>query len=174
MEFMKQVQIVAKALQVITFLLGLIYSAGALWSLIALAGNTHLSLHDQGSIFKVHFPFIEKPILLGEYNVPYIVFDFIGPLALYGLFFFLAARVFKVFAKEPLFTKQGVDSLSWFYRGNLFVPFVFLLIGSFYVPIEEEGIVLTMVHFLLGIFAYFLAAIFKRGVQLQHEQDLII
>jgi hypothetical protein len=93
---------------------------------------------------------------------------------LYGLFFFLAAGTFKVFSKEPLFTQKGVNALSWFYRGNLLVPLLFLVLGSCYVPIEEEGVVLTMVHFVLGIFAYFLAAIFKKGVQLQQEQDLII
>lgn len=171
---MKQVRIVARLLQIITFGLGIIYTVGALWSAFALGSHTHLSLHEEGSIFKIHFPFTERPVLVGEYNVPYILFDFLGPLGLYGLFFFLASGAFKVFSKDPLFTQKGVNALSWFYKGNLLVPLLFLVLASCYVPIEEEGIVLTMVHFVLGIFAYFLAAIFKKGVQLQQEQDLII
>jgi len=67
-----------------------------------------------------------------------------------------------------------VRNLRVFYLANLILPSFSLIISSVFVPIENVIIALVVVHFVLGIFAYFLAAIFKQGLKLQNEQELFI
>ena len=49
-----------------------------------------------------------------------------------------------------------------------------VLLAVIFSIIDEGVFVLVLLHAILGIFAYFIAAIFQQGVQLQTEQDLII
>jgi len=49
-----------------------------------------------------------------------------------------------------------------------------MLFTSFFTAVDDSLIMLTTIHFILGVFAYFLAAIFRQGLNLQHQQDLII
>ncbi|MCY1227005.1 hypothetical protein D9M72_392600 [compost metagenome] len=95
-------------------------------------------------------------------------------IALYGIFFWLLGNIFKTFRGKKLFTQQGVRRLSIFYLLNFIVPLPFL-IGHIAYSYEVEILVsLSVLHFVLGVFAYFMAVIFKQGLNLQTEQDLYI
>jgi hypothetical protein len=113
-------------------------------------------------------------MLLGDYNTTYIVFYFLVPLIFYGLFFLLLGNVFRVFYQPRLFTAKAVRHLQVFYLGNFIVPLLVMLSTALFATLDEMHIVLTALHYVVGIFAYFLAAIFRQGVQLQNEQDLYI
>ena len=55
------------------------------------------------------------------------------------------------------------------------MPSLTILLASIFAGEIEEGLEwVAIIHFFLGVFAYFLAAIFKQGLQLQNEQDLFI
>lgn len=129
--------------------------------------NEHLQLH-------INYPFTNMPFLNIENNYPYIIFSLSIPLFLYGVFFGLSARLFKVFFQPKLFIKENVTELSRFYIFNIFIPLPLVIAARFFVEIETAVLALVIVHFILGIFCFFLANIFKQGLQLQNEQDLYI
>lgn len=171
---MKTTYIVSKILFYITRFLAIVYFTLALYSLLTLLTGWSLNFKDNGKYFQICYPFTDHPLMLGDYNLPYIIFDFLSPLSLYGLFFLLISNVFKIFFQPKLFTQNGINHLKRFYLTNLILPSVVIFLASFFVSLDNEVSVFIVLHFMLGVFAYFLAAIFKQGLNLQNEQDLFI
>ncbi|RZJ46549.1 MAG: DUF2975 domain-containing protein [Flavobacterium sp.] len=157
-----------------TRLLAIIYFTLAAYSAFALITGCFLNFTENGKYFQICYPFTNHALMLGDYNVPYIVFEFLSPLSLYGLFFLLISNVFKIFFQPKLFTQNGINHLRRFYLTNLFAPGITIFIASLFVSLDNEVAIFIVLHFMLGIFAYFLAAIFKQGLNLQNEQDLFI
>ena len=171
---MKTTHIVSKILFYITRFLAIVYFSLSFYSLLTLSTGWFLNFKDNGKYFQICYPFTYHPLMLGDYNVPYIIFDFLSPLSLYGLFFLLISNVFKVFFQPKLFTENGIKHLKRFYLANLFLPGIIIFISSIFVSLDNEISIFIVLHFMLGVFAYFLAAIFKQGLNLQNEQDLFI
>ena len=171
---MHTVRFFARILFYVTRFFSVAYFFMAAHSLLALTTKWSLTLREGGKYFSVNIPFTQQAYLLGDYNLPYIIFDFLVPLAGYGLFFLLVSNIFKAFFQPKLFTVYGINQLRRFYLVNLILPGVALLLASFFSEVEDMAIVLIVLHFILAVFAYFMAAIFKQGVNLQNEQDLFI
>lgn len=171
---MKTTYIVAKILFYVTRFLAIVYFTLGLYSVLTLITGWSLTFKDGGKYFQVCYPFTNHPLMLGDYNLPYIIFDFLSPLSLYGLFFLLISNVFKIFFQPKLFTQNGINHLRRFYLTNLILPSVVIFLASFFVSLDNEVSIFIVLHFMLGVFAYFLAAIFKQGLNLQNEQDLFI
>lgn len=171
---MNNVKTLAKFLFFTTRLMAYCYSALALHSGIALLTKWSLNYKENDQYFQIQFPFTQTTVINGDNNLPYILFEFLIPLCLYSLFFFWLSSVFKVFFQPKLFTQKAIKHLNRFYLANFIAPGVMLLIVSITDQFEAEALVLVMLHAVIGIFAYLLAAIFKKGVNLQIEQDLII
>ncbi len=121
--------------------------------------------------FTVFYPFTKKPVFLGDYNAYYISTTMLT-LGIYILFIWLLSNVFNAFRGSRLFTRQNVSRLWRFtilnVLGPLFALMLLILIGRMY----PNAIVIALLHILLGVFSFFMAAIFKQGLQLQEEQDL--
>ena len=171
---MKTTHIVSKILFYFTRFLSVVYFTLALYSVFTLLTGLFLTFEDNGRFFQVCYPFTTHPLMLGDYNLPYIIFDFLLPLSLYGLFFLLSSNVFKVFFQPKLFTPKGILHLRRFYLSNLLLPGIVIFMAFFFVPLDNEVAIFIVLHGMLGVFAYFLAAIFKQGLNLQNEQDLFI
>lgn len=171
---MKTTHIVSRILFYFTRFLAVVYFFLATYSVFTLVTGLFLTFKDNGKYFQVCYPFTMHPVMLGDYNLPYILFDFLAPLSLYGLFFLLSSNVFKVFFQPKLFTQNGVLHLKRFYLSNLFIPSIVIFFAFFFVPLDNEVVLFIILHGMLGAFAYFLAAIFKQGLNLQNEQDLFI
>ncbi|WP_264536538.1 DUF2975 domain-containing protein [Flavobacterium sp. N1736] len=171
---MKTTHFVSKILFYVTRFLAIVYFTLALYSFVALITGWSLNFKENGKFFQIYYPFTERPLMLGDYNIPYIIFDFLSPLSLYGLFFLLSSNVFKVFFQPKLFTQNGISHLKRFYLANLLLPGITIFLASIFVSLDNEVSIFILLHFMLGIFAYFLAAIFKQGLNLQNEQDLFI
>lgn len=172
---MKNVKIISAVLFYITRFVAILYLAVTIYSFISLTTEWSFITRENGKYFSVCYPFTEKPFLNGENNWGYKIFNFLLPIGFYGVFFFLLSNVFNAFKQPKLFTKYGVNQLRWFYLANLTLPWLSILLASIFAGDIEEGLEwVAVIHFFLGVFAYFLAAIFKQGLQLQHEQDLII
>jgi hypothetical protein len=154
--------------------LSIAYFAMAALSVFALSTGLGLGFREDRKYFSVFYPFTTAPFLNGDYNLPYIVFYFLLPISLYGLFFLLVSNVFKVFFQPRLFTEYGIGRLKGFYLANLIIPGATILLTSIFTEVDNASIVFVALHFILGVFAFFLAAIFKQGVHLQNQQDLII
>jgi len=171
---MNNVKTMARFLFYSTRIVAYLYAAIALHSGIALVTRWSFRTSENGRHFQILFPFTPTAILNGDNNLHYTLFEFLIPLSLYSLFFFWLSSVFKVFFQPKLFTENAIYRLNRFYLANFIAPGLMLVIVSITDHFEAEALVLVMLHAVIGIFAYFLAAIFKKGVNLQKEQDLII
>ena len=178
---MRTVRIISNFLFILTRILAFPYLATALYALVVFlllnfkpSLGLPINIIDDGTRFEILFPFTNTPFLLGDNNFPFIV-EMLLFIALYGIFFWLLSDVFNAFKQKKIFTKYGVVKLSRFYIANLAVPIVVFIVLSLLSQDERSymgGVV--ALHFIIGVFAFFMAAIFKQGVSLQNEQDLII
>jgi hypothetical protein len=172
---MKSVRLISQVLFYVTRLLSILYAAIFLHAFIAIIFKTgHYNITANGNRFEIYYPFTSKPFLLGDNHTTYILFDFLLLLISYGLFFLLLSNVFNGFAQPKLFTKKGYKYLRWFYLCNLLIPLVILLLLSIFYIVSSEATIIVLLHMVAGIFAWFLAVIFRQGLQLQNEQDLFI
>jgi hypothetical protein len=172
---MKNVKLFSAILFNITRIVAILYFLVTIYALISFVTEWSYITKDGGENFVIYYPFTNIPFLLGENNWSYKIFNFLIPLGFYGVFFLLVSNVFNVFKKPKLFTESGVRQLKWFYLANIFAPTIIILLASFFAGHIEDGLELVaVIHFFLGVFAYFLAAIFKQGLNLQNEQDLYI
>jgi hypothetical protein len=172
---MKNVKIVSTVLFYITRILAVMYLCIALYSLIVLLTEWSYITKKGGNNFAICFPFTDTPFLVGENNWGYKLFNFLLPIGAYGFFFLVLSNIFSVFRGAKLFTQYGVDQLHYFFLGNIIIPFSLILLASIFAGKIEEGLEwLAVVHFFLGVFAFFMAAIFRQGLLLQKEQDLFI
>lgn len=171
---MQSTKLVARVLYFISLFLGLGYWITVLYSVFCIGFGVWVEPYKNGEFLHILYPFTERPFLNVDNNASYIIFSFLLPLSLYGTFFWLAARVFKVFFQSKFFTKENISRLKRFYMLNVFVPLPATALASLFVPVEGLVMGLVMVHLFLGAFTFFLAAIFTQGVNLQNEQDLFI
>ncbi|UHO37066.1 DUF2975 domain-containing protein [Chryseobacterium capnotolerans] len=172
---MNQTKLISRILFYICSVLAAGYLIIVLYSLFCLAtGYSVVSYGNNGQYLHINYPFTEQPFLNIEDNYPYIIFSFMLVLIPYGIFFWLSAKVFRVFFQPKLFTREHITQLKRFYLFNIFIPLPLVIIASFFVEVESIIWGLVFIHFMLGIFCLFLANIFKQGLHLQNEQDLII
>jgi hypothetical protein len=171
---MNQTKIISRILFYICSLLSAGYLITLLYSLLCLLTGFSVTPYKENRYLHINYPFTEQPFLNIENNYPYMVFSFLLVLISYGIFFWLSAKVFRVFFQQKLFTKENIRELKKFYLYNIFVPLPLVIIASFFVEVESIIWGLVFIHFMLGIFCLFLANIFKQGLHLQNEQDLFI
>nr|WP_315156168.1 DUF2975 domain-containing protein [uncultured Flavobacterium sp.] len=172
---MKNVKIIAAVLFYITRFVAILYLITTLYSLISILTEWSFIIKENDKYFSICYPFTETPFLNGENHWGYKIFNFLIPIGFYGLFFLLVSNVFNVFKQPKLFTEYGVKQLKYFYLSNIFIPPFTILLAAIFAGDIEEGLEwVAIIHFFLGVFAYFLAAIFRQGLHLQNEQDLYI
>ena len=169
---MKNVRAISKVLFLLCrgygalMLLVAVYTAGVLW----IGDGTDLLVRLPGGRFTISYPFSHTAFLIGDFGLSSVSI-MLSVLVGYGVFALLLGNVFKVFRNEKLFTAEGVRALALFYRVNFVVPVGALLIAALAGLEIKDFLVLTVLHGIIGIFAWFMANIFKQGVALQDEQD---
>jgi len=171
---MNQTKIISKILFYICAVLSAGYLITFVYSLFCLISGFAVTSYKEGKFLHINYPFTEQPFLNIENNYSYMIFSFLSVLITYGIFFWLSARVFKVFFQQKLFTQENIIQLKKFHLYNIFIPLPLVIIASFFVEVESMIWGLVFIHFMLGIFCLFLANIFKQGLHLQNEQDLFI
>ncbi len=175
---MKNVRIIASILFLISRAVAVVYLATAVYAMLVIAineafsGISWIEITQQGR-FTIMYPFTKTAFLLGEYHGEFMLMMMLGVVG-YGVFAWLLSEVFKVFRQEKLFTQQGVHTLTVFYAANFIVPITVLLISLFFEDYIQYLIVFTLLHAVIGVFAYFMASIFNQGLLLQNDQDLTI
>lgn len=169
---MKQTKFISKILHYLCFVLAIGYLGAFMYSAFCLITGYGITARKQN--LHILYPFSDQTFLIAENNLNYIIFSFLLPILLYGIFFLLSTRLFKVFFQPKLFTNKNVSELRRFYIFNIFIPLPSVIMASFFVSTETFIWILVFIHFILGIFSFFIADIFKQGLQLQDEQDLYI
>ncbi|MCL4637716.1 MAG: DUF2975 domain-containing protein [Olivibacter sp.] len=169
---MRKVKSLASYFRYISLFCAFVYVILAFYSAISL--STGWCLKVEGKYFYILLPFTQKTVLIGENSLAYIIFDFIMIFILYGIFFRMLSSFFKVFTQPKLFTVINIKHLRYFAFANLFIPSAATFLAYTFSTIDRDVIMLIILHFIIGVFSYFMAQIFKQGVNLQDEQDLII
>ena len=123
--------------------------------------------------FVILFPFTDAPFLLGDYTREFLSIMLLVTWG-YAIFLLLLSEVFNTFKQQRLFTTGSVSRLSIFYITNLTVPFIILIVFLIIGLEVRDLVVITFLHAVIGVFAFFMAAIFKQGLLLQEEQDLTL
>ncbi|MDN5476669.1 MAG: DUF2975 domain-containing protein [Chryseobacterium sp.] len=171
---MNQTKIISRILYYLCIVLSAGYLITLVYSMVCLLTGFAITPYKDNMFLHINYPFTEQPFLNIERNCSYIIFSFLLVLISYGIFFWLSAKVFKVFFQSKLFTKENILQLKSFYLYNIFIPLPIVVVASFFVEVESIIWGLVFIHFMLGIFCLFLANIFKQGLHLQNEQDLFI
>lgn len=171
---MGQAKNIAKLLLTLSRSMAVLNLLVVLYCIVCITTGMNTSLYGDGKFMHINYPFSDKPFMNIDYNSHYILFSFLLPLSLYTIFFWLLSELFLVFSKQKLFTRENLKYLKRFYLFNGFAPMASILIGSLFVEIEIGIWLLLILHMVLAIFSWFIAQIFKQGLQLQHEQDLFI
>jgi hypothetical protein len=171
---MNKVRYIATALLYLSRVLAIPYLATSAYCLISfIFKDSMVHIIDGGKRFAIYYPFTQNRFIIGDALTFSYIFEMIAFIGLYGLFFWLLGNIFQTFREQKLFTNKGVKRLRIFYTLNFLVPIPFLLLHIIYGYEVQIVIMLALLHFVLGIFAYFMAVIFSRGLHLQNEQDLI-
>ncbi|MDH7446109.1 DUF2975 domain-containing protein [Aquimarina sp. 2201CG14-23] len=147
------------------------YGLFLLFIIISLISNNFIIT--ETNHLQIHIPFTNS-VIKGDYSVH----TFIGILCFlvfYTSFFFLLSLIFKTFSAEKLFTEEAIKYLRWFTILNLILPVAYAVAGILINNrITLDDIVPGLLHIGLGIFAAFIATIFKLGFTLQEENELTI
>jgi hypothetical protein len=152
------------------FLIVVYASTIVLWHQANATAALPIHVTENGS-FQIFFPFTTKPFLLGDYTTSFLISNLVT-LVFYACFLWLLGSVFKAFRQTKLFTPTGVLQLSRFYLLNLLVPLLFLGLLLIFGKEIIDIVRIILLHLVIGVFAFFMAAIFKQGLVLQEEQDL--
>jgi hypothetical protein len=173
---MKTVRLIAGILFYISRGAALVFLATALYAAIVVVlyrytAASWLPIKTEGDFFTIYYPFTHTAFLLGDYTTSYL-FTYLFTVVFYGFFLWLLSGVFHAFKQKKLFTEKGAVQLSRFYITNLLMPFLFFVLFLFFRSEMSDIIRIMFLHLVIGVFAYFMAAIFKQGLVLQEEQDL--
>ena len=123
--------------------------------------------------FEIFYPFTSKVFLLGEMDATYLM-QMLGLMTLYAVFFWLLGNVFLTFRQITLFTPKGVRRLNLFWLYSITAPVLSIVSLTILNEIEPAAQLISILHIIIGIFAYFMAAIFKQGLKLQVQQEFTI
>lgn len=97
-------------------------------------------------------------------------------MVFFTVFFYLLSNILKTFKAEKLFTSKAIAQLHYFALLNLVVgPLLYLIIHfAIMQKANLNDIHNLFLGLILGTFALFTAAVFKRGYEVQDENDLTI
>ncbi len=176
---MKTVRLVARILSALTKVVALGYFVFAAYPALGFllqwlnlpSAASFIRLEDARTHFEVLVPFTGETFMLGFYQGWYIA-KMLTLITSYGIFFWLLSNVFHAFAQKPLFTKQAVERLTAFTVANVLIPFS--VAWGIFRNDGDAAVVIIALHLILGVFSYFMTAIFQQGFSLQREQDLIV
>ena len=175
---MKTVRLIANFLYYLTKFLSVLFLIVAAYAAVVVilwinSKGSWVPIHVSDGLFTIYYPFTKTPFLLGDYTSSYLITSLLT-VALYGVFMWLLSGVFNAFRQERIFTKRGVMQLSRFYITNLTIPVLCVLLLAVFGKEVSDVIVVIFLHIMIGVFAFFMAAIFKQGLVLQEEQDLTL
>ncbi|MEM1259705.1 MAG: DUF2975 domain-containing protein, partial [Bacteroidota bacterium] len=125
--------------------------------------------------FTIPFPLFPYFDINGIYKTSAIT-SMVLVLLYIGAFLFSVSMILKSFKSKVLFSTNAIRNLNAFAVINLVAfPIFYLALRIFILRIPVLGGLHNLfLSFILGIFILFVAAIFKRGLKVQNENDLTI
>ncbi len=124
--------------------------------------------------FNIALPFLSETFIKGFYESNIIITITLAML-FFAVFFYLLSNILKIFKAEKLFTQKAIKQLNHFAILNLLIgPALYFII---YFIMNKTGfgdahnLILSL---LLGVFVLFIREVFKKGYNVQNENDLTI
>ena len=125
--------------------------------------------------FKIYYPFTEQNLLTGIYNKSFIINSLISS-SFFTVFSFVCYKITEALGKDYIF---NLKTINWFKKlawlSIIFVPIQ--IINWFYnlnLKFSADIFYISFIFLSLGIAIFFIIAFFKKGYELQSENDLTI
>ena len=125
--------------------------------------------------FKIYYPFTEQNLLTGIYTKSFIINSLIS-YSFFTIFSFVCYKITEALGKDYIF---NLKTINWFKKlawlSILFVPIQ--IINWFYnlnLKFSADIFYISFIFLSLGIAIFFIIAFFKKGYELQSENDLTI
>ena len=125
--------------------------------------------------FKIYYPFTEQNLLTGIYNKSFIINSLISS-SFFTIFSFVCYKITEALGKDYIF---NLKTINWFKKlawlSIIFVPIQ--IINWFYnlnLKFSADIFYISFIFLSLGIAIFFIIAFFKKGYELQSENDLTI
>ncbi len=127
------------------------------------------------TMFVIKFPFSEQNFFHGELMWRTVIAAGLG-FAFLTYFFYSSFRIFKNLSSEIIFTENTIKWFQRFAYANVISGILFIIFWYFvwHLINPTELIFYSLFLFLLGGTFLYLAAFFKKGQELQTENDLTI
>ena len=125
--------------------------------------------------FKIYYPFTEQNLLTGIYNKSFIINSLISS-SFFTVFSFVCYKITDALSKDYIF---NLKTINWFKKlawlSILFVP-IQIINWFFNLNLKMSASLLysSLIFLSLGIILFFIIAFFKKGYELQSENDLTI
>ena len=125
--------------------------------------------------FKIYYPFTEQNLLTGIYTKSFIINSLIS-YSFFTIFSFVCYKITEALGKDYIF---NLKTINWFKKlawlSIIFVPIQ--IINWFYnlnLKFSADIFYISFIFLSLGIAIFFIIAFFKKGYELQSENDLTI
>ena len=125
--------------------------------------------------FKIYYPFTEQNLLTGIYTKSFIINSLISS-SFFTIFSFVCYKITEALGKDYFF---NLKTIKWFKKlawlSILFVP-IQIINWFFNLNLKMSASLLysSFIFLSLGIILFFIIAFFKKGYELQSENDLTI
>lgn len=125
---------------------------------------------------QIKIPFINAVF---SYNFSYTILYMWLWLLFYSIYFYTLKEFFKIFTKNNIFNEESLQKLTLFFKINL-IPLVINVLIVLCILFEQEGenmeeeIFMIVIHSCVGVIVYLYIDVFKKGIQLQEENNLTI
>ncbi|RXM40557.1 hypothetical protein BOQ62_05350 [Chryseobacterium sp. CH21] len=125
------------------------------------------------SDFQFNMP-LSDSVIKGNYTL-YTFISIIFFIGFYSLFTFYLFRIFKGMSSEIIFNTKVIQDLKLFAMLNIiFIPVYCTILYFMDQSIYSIDPMLILLHLTLGIIILFIIEFFKKGYELQSENDLTI
>lgn len=128
----------------------------------------------QTPFFKFYYPFTNQQLAFGRLDLITAI-EYLSGMLFLVLFFFFGYKIFRSMGTEKLFNSSVIMWLKRFSILNTFYAFFFPLLLYFtFGKVIVESIFSALAFLALGIMVYFIVEFFKKGYELQSENDLTV
>ncbi|MBF6611293.1 MAG: DUF2975 domain-containing protein [Chryseobacterium sp.] len=123
--------------------------------------------------FRINYPFLGIQLVTGLYK-PLLIFLDCFWLLYITLFFYFAFNSFKEFSSDRVFSSKAVSNLKKLGYLNLIFASIILFPTIWMYQISAFAFLQFFFIAFFGILILFMVAFFKKGLELQSENDLTI
>ena len=123
--------------------------------------------------FKINYPFTNVQAVTGIYGSSQIIYNSVAFLFL-SLFFFLTYKTLKEMSSDKIFNPKAIKWFKIFGYFNVFMAVIFTLNTLLFNSLDSSILFQIFFSAFLGIMILFVVEFFKKGYQLQTENDLTI